>query len=142
MPGLMVIHDEVAAAQPLKDTLINGSIHMTIQTALLIQSLETLGSMVSWTSCNIYSIQDHAAAAIATAGMPVFAFKGELLYDYWEFMRRIFALPGEEQANMILNDGGDATLLHLGTCAEKDASILNNLSSEEKYAYSRPSRKS
>ncbi len=132
MPGLMVIRDEFAAAQPLKGARITGSIHMTIQTAVLIQTLEALGAKVRWASCNIYSTQDHAAAAIAAAGTPVFAFKGESLDDYWEFMHRIFEWPGEEQANMILDDGGDATLLlHLGTCAEKDASVLNHPSSEE-----------
>ncbi len=134
MPGLMAIREEFAAAQPLKGARITGSIHMTIQTAVLIQTLEALGAKVRWASCNIYSTQDHAAAAIADKGTPVFAFKGESLDDYWEFTHRIFEWPGAEdqQANMILDDGGDATLLlHLGTRAEKDASVLNNPTSEE-----------
>jgi len=132
MPGLMAIREEFAAAQPLKGARITGSIHMTIQTAVLIQTLEALGAKVRWASCNIYSTQDHAAAAIADAGTPVFAYKGESLDEYWEFTHRIFEWPGEEQANMILDDGGDATLLlHLGTRAEKDASVLNNPTSEE-----------
>ena len=134
MPGLMAIREEFAAAQPLKGARITGSIHMTIQTAVLIQTLEALGAKVRWASCNIYSTQDHAAAAIADAGTPVFAFKGESLDEYWEFTHRIFEWPGAEdqQANMILDDGGDATLLlHLGTRAEKDASVLNNPTSEE-----------
>lgn len=132
MPGLIAIRQEFAAAQPLKGARITGSIHMTIQTAVLIQTLEALGAKVRWASCNIYSTQDHAAAAIAAAGTPVFAFKGESLDEYWEFTHRIFEWPGEEQANMILDDGGDATLLlHLGTRAEKDASVLNDPTSEE-----------
>jgi len=134
MPGLMAIREEFAAAQPLKGARITGSIHMTIQTAVLIQTLEALGAKVRWASCNIYSTQDHAAAAIADKGTPVFAFKGESLDDYWEFTHRIFEWQGgeNEQANMILDDGGDATLLlHLGTRAEKDASVLNNPGSEE-----------
>jgi adenosylhomocysteinase len=135
MPGLMAIREEFAAAQPLKGARITGSIHMTIQTAVLIETLEALGAKVRWASCNIYSTQDHAAAAIAAAGTPVFAFKGESLDDYWEFTHRIFEWPGDantDQANMILDDGGDATLLlHLGTRAEKDASVLNNPGSEE-----------
>ena len=134
MPGLMAIREEFAAAQPLKGARITGSIHMTIQTAVLIQTLEALGATVRWASCNIYSTQDHAAAAIADAGTPVFAFKGENLDQYWEFTHRIFEWPGaaDQQANMILDDGGDATLLlHLGTRAEKDASVLNDPSSEE-----------
>jgi len=134
MPGLMAIREEFAAAQPLKGARITGSIHMTIQTAVLIQTLEALGAKVRWASCNIYSTQDHAAAAIADKGTPVFAFKGESLDDYWEFTHRIFEWEGgeNEQANMILDDGGDATLLlHLGTRAEKDASVLNNPTSEE-----------
>ncbi len=134
MPGLMAIREEFAAAQPLKGARITGSIHMTIQTAVLIQTLEALGAKVRWASCNIYSTQDHAAAAIADKGTPVFAFKGESLDDYWEFTHRIFEWQGgeNEQANMILDDGGDATLLlHLGTRAEKDASVLSNPTSEE-----------
>lgn len=132
MPGLMAIREEFAAAQPLKGARVAGSIHMTIQTAVLIQTLEALGADVRWASCNIYSTQDHAAAAIAAGGTPVFAFKGESLDDYWEFTHRIFEWPGEQQANMILDDGGDATLLlHLGTRAEQDASVLDKPSSEE-----------
>src|SRR5450830_752488 len=134
MPGLMAIREEFAAAQPLKGARITGSIHMTIQTAVLIQTLEALGAQVRWASCNIYSTQDHAAAAIAAAGTPVFAVKGESLDDYWEFTHRIFEWQGgeNEQANMILDDGGDATLLlHLGARAEKDASLLNHPASEE-----------
>ena len=136
MPGLMAIRHEFAAAQPLKGARITGSIHMTIQTAVLIQTLEALGAQVRWASCNIYSTQDHAAAAIATNGTPVFAFKGESLDDYWEFTHRIFEWPanaqGEQYSNMILDDGGDATLLlHLGTRAEQDASVLDNPTSEE-----------
>ncbi len=136
MPGLMAIREEFAAAQPLKGARITGSIHMTIQTAVLIETLEALGAQVRWASCNIYSTQDHAAAAIAAAGTPVFAFKGESLDDYWEFTHRIFEWPnganGAEHANMILDDGGDATLLlHLGTRAEQDASVLDNPTSEE-----------
>jgi len=136
MPGLMAIREEYAAAQPLKGARITGSIHMTIQTAVLIQTLEALGAKVRWASCNIYSTQDHAAAAIADAGTPVFAFKGESLDDYWEFTHRIFEWPdsaeGPQYSNMILDDGGDATLLlHLGARAEKDASVLDNPGSDE-----------
>ena len=132
MPGLMAIRHEFAAAQPLKGARITGSIHMTIQTAVLIQTLEALGAQVRWASCNIYSTQDHAAAAIAANGTPVFAFKGESLDEYWEFTHRIFEWPGDQHANMILDDGGDATLLlHLGTRAEKDPSVLDNPTSEE-----------
>ncbi len=132
MPGLMAIREEFAAVQPLKGARITGSLHMTIQTAVLIQTLEALGAKVRWASCNIYSTQDHAAAAIAAAGTPVFAFKGENLDEYWDYTHRIFEWPTGEYSNMILDDGGDATLLlHLGTRAEKDASLLNNPDSEE-----------
>lgn len=132
MPGLMAIREEFAAAQPLKGARISGSIHMTIQTAVLIQTLEALGAKVRWASCNIYSTQDHAAAAIADAGTPVFAYKGETLEEYWEYTHRIFEWPGAEQANMILDDGCDATtLLHLGSRAEQDISVLDNPSSDE-----------
>ena len=136
MPGLMAIREEFAATQPLKGARITGSIHMTIQTAVLIQTLEALGAQVRWASCNIYSTQDHAAAAIAAAGTPVFAFKGENLDDYWEFTHRIFEWPadahGAVYSNMILDDGGDATLLlHLGCRAEKDISVLDNPGSDE-----------
>ncbi|MFZ4876246.1 adenosylhomocysteinase [Janthinobacterium sp. Mn2066] len=136
MPGLMAIREEFAAAQPLKGARITGSIHMTIQTAVLIQTLEALGAQVRWASCNIYSTQDHAAAAIAAAGTPVFAVKGETLDDYWEYTHRIFEWPDADgkavYSNMILDDGGDATLLlHLGVRAETDLSVLANPSSEE-----------
>ena len=132
MPGLMAIREEFAASQPLKGARITGSLHMTIQTAVLIQTLEALGAKVRWASCNIYSTQDHAAAAIAANGTPVFAFKGESLDEYWDFTHRIFEWPNGEYSNMILDDGGDATLLlHLGTRAEKDPSVLNNPDSEE-----------
>ena len=133
MPGLMAIREEFAAAQPLKGARITGSLHMTIQTAVLIRTLEALGAQVRWASCNIYSTQDHAAAAIASAGTPVFAVKGETLADYWDYTHRIFEWPGEGvYSNMILDDGGDATLLlHLGARAEKDISVLDNPGSEE-----------
>ena len=136
MPGLMAIREEFAAAQPLKGARITGSIHMTIQTAVLIQTLEALGAQVRWASCNIYSTQDHAAAAIAAAGTPVFAVKGESLDDYWEYTHRIFEWPSVDgqavYSNMILDDGGDATLLlHLGVHAESDASVLANPTSDE-----------
>jgi adenosylhomocysteinase len=136
MPGLMAIREEFAASQPLKGARITGSLHMTIQTAVLIQTLEALGATVRWASCNIYSTQDHAAAAIAAGGTPVFAVKGETLDDYWEYTHRIFEWPdtaqGPQYSNMILDDGGDATLLlHLGARAEKDSSVLNNPGSEE-----------
>ena len=132
MPGLMAIRDEFAASQPLKGARITGSLHMTIQTAVLIRTLEALGAQVRWASCNIYSTQDHAAAAIAASGTPVFAFKGENLDEYWDFTHRIFDWPNGEYSNMILDDGGDATLLlHLGARAEKDQSVLANPDSEE-----------
>ncbi len=132
MPGLMAIREEFAAKQPLKGARITGSLHMTIQTAVLIQTLEALGAQVRWASCNIYSTQDHAAAAIAAAGTPVFAFKGENLDEYWDFTHRIFEWTDGGYSNMILDDGGDATLLlHLGTRAEKDLSVLENPDSEE-----------
>lgn len=132
MPGLIAIREEFIATQPLKGARIAGSIHMTIQTAVLIQTLEALGAKVRWTSCNIYSTQDHAAAAIAANGTAIFAYKDESLDEYWEFMHCIFDWPNNEQANMILDDGGDATLLlHLGAQAEKNITILDNPSSEE-----------
>ncbi len=136
MPGLMAIRKEFAAAQPLKGARVTGSLHMTIQTAVLIETLQALGAQVRWASCNIYSTQDHAAAAIAANGTPVFAVKGENLTEYWDYTHRIFDFGAKgtegEGPNMILDDGGDATLLmHLGKRAEKDASILNNPSSEE-----------
>ncbi|MBT8062163.1 MAG: adenosylhomocysteinase [Xanthomonadales bacterium] len=136
MPGLVAVRDEYRDTQPLKGARIAGSLHMTIQTAVLIESLEALGADVRWASCNIYSTQDHAAAAIAAGGTPVFAFKGESLDEYWEFTHRIFEWTDENGnqtfANMILDDGGDATLLlYLGAQAEKDRSVLDNPASEE-----------
>ncbi|HQR08230.1 MAG TPA: adenosylhomocysteinase, partial [Gemmatales bacterium] len=132
MPGLMMIRDEYAKTQPLKGARITGSLHMTIQTAVLIQTLEALGAQVRWASCNIFSTQDHAAAAIAEGGTPVFAYKGESLEDYWKFTHSIFEWHDGGFSNMILDDGGDATLLlHLGTRAEKDLSVLANPHSEE-----------
>ena len=115
MPGLMAIRDEFAKAQPLKGARITGSLHMTIQTAVLIETLQALGAQVRWASCNIFSTQDHAAAAIAAAGTPVFAYKGENLDEYWDYTHRIFEWADGGYSNMILDDGGDATLLlHLG----------------------------
>ncbi len=132
MPGLMAIREEFAKTQPLKGARITGSLHMTIQTAVLIETLTALGAEVRWASCNIYSTQDHAAAAIAVTGVPVFAYKGENLDEYWDYTHRIFEWADGGYSNMILDDGGDATLLlHLGTRAEKDASLLNNPTSEE-----------
>jgi adenosylhomocysteinase len=137
MPGLMAIRAEYTKTQPLAGARITGSLHMTIQTAVLIETLQALGAKVRWASCNIFSTQDHAAAAIAERGTPVFAWKGETLKDYWDYTHRIFEWPngakGEEQySNMILDDGGDATLLlHLGTKAEKDLSLLDKPGSEE-----------
>ena len=131
MPALMAIRSEYAAQQPLKGARIAGSLHMTIQTAVLIETLRALGADVRWASCNIYSTQDHAAAAIAAGGTPVFAVKGESLEDYWNYTHRIFEF-GEQGPNMILDDGGDATLLiHLGQDAEKDISVLANPTCEE-----------
>ena len=132
MPGLMAIRDEYAAKKPLKGARISGSLHMTIQTAVLIETLVDLGAEVRWASCNIYSTQDHAAAAIAAAGVPVYAYKGESLDEYWDYTHQIFQWANGEATNMILDDGGDATLLlHLGTDAAKDPSLLNNPKSEE-----------
>jgi adenosylhomocysteinase len=132
MPGLMAIREEYAAAQPLRGARITGSLHMTIQTAVLIETLQALGAEVRWASCNIFSTQDHAAAAIAAKGTPVFAFKGESLKEYWDFTHRIFEWPDGGYSNMILDDGGDATLLlHLGARAEQDAAVLKHPTSEE-----------
>mgnify|MGYP003465469889 CR=1 FL=1 len=132
MPGLMAIREEYSKAQPLKGARITGSLHMTIQTAVLIETLKDLGAEVRWASCNIYSTQDHAAAAIAAGGTPVFAIKGETLTEYWDYTHRIFEWADGGYTNMILDDGGDATLLlHLGTRAEKDLSVIANPSSEE-----------
>ena len=132
MPGLMAIRAEFAKTQPLKGARITGSLHMTIQTAVLIETLKALGAEVRWASCNIFSTQDHAAAAIAASGTPVFAVKGESLADYWDYTHRIFEWADGGLTNMILDDGGDATLLlHLGARAEKDASVLSKPTSEE-----------
>jgi len=131
MPALMAIREEYAARQPLKGARITGSLHMTIQTAVLIETLKALGAEVRWASCNIFSTQDHAAAAIAAGGTPVFARKGESLDEYWEYTHRIFEF-GDQGPNMILDDGGDATLLvHLGIRAQKDPTVLSKPSSEE-----------
>ncbi|KQO27237.1 adenosylhomocysteinase [Acidovorax sp. Leaf78] len=142
MPGLMAIREEFAAAQPLKGARITGSLHMTIQTAVLIETLKSLGADVRWASCNIFSTQDHAAAAIAAGGTPVFAVKGESLEEYWDYTHRIFDFGAKgtagEGPNMILDDGGDATLLmHLGQRAEKDASLVagNGASEEERILF-------
>ena len=132
MPGLMAIRHEYAAQQPLRGARVAGSLHMTIQTAVLIETLNALGADVRWASCNIYSTQDHAAAAIAAGGTPVFAIKGETLADYWDYTHRIFEWPDGKHANMILDDGGDATLLlHLGAKAEQDATLIASPSNEE-----------
>ena len=132
MPGLMAIREEFAAIQPLRGARITGSLHMTIQTAVLIETLQALGAQVRWASCNIFSTQDHAAAAIAATGTPVFAYKGETLEEYWDYTHRIFEWGDGGFSNMILDDGGDATLLlHLGARAEKDASLIAKPNSEE-----------
>jgi adenosylhomocysteinase len=132
MPGLMAIRAEFAKAQPLAGARITGSLHMTIQTAVLIETLQALGASVRWASCNIFSTQDHAAAAIAVTGTPVFAYKGESLTEYWDYTHRIFEWADGGYTNMILDDGGDATLLlHLGARAEKDKSVLAKPTSEE-----------
>jgi adenosylhomocysteinase len=135
MPGLMAIREEFAPQQPLRGARIAGSLHMTIQTAVLIETLEALGADVRWASCNIYSTQDHAAAAIAARGTPVFAYKGETLVEYWDYTHRIFEWHDGSAPNMILDDGGDATLLvHLGAQAETDPSCLNHPTNEEESA--------
>ncbi|WP_255988631.1 adenosylhomocysteinase [Chitinolyticbacter albus] len=132
MPGLMAVREQYGAQQPLKGARIAGSLHMTIQTGVLIEALQALGADVRWVSCNIFSTQDHAAAAIAAAGTPVFAYKGESLEEYWEFTHRIFDFGNGQYANMILDDGGDATLLlHLGARAESDLSLVANPTNEE-----------
>jgi adenosylhomocysteinase len=135
MPGLMAVRAEFAHQQPLRGARIAGSLHMTIQTAVLIESLVALGAKVRWASCNIYSTQDHAAAAIANTGVPVYAFKGETLDEYWEFTHQILDWPDGGFPNRILDDGGDATLLAiLGSKAEQDPSVLDNPTSEEEIA--------
>ena len=132
MPGLMAVREEYAAVQPLKGARIAGSLHMTIQSAVLIETLKALGADVRWASCNIYSTQDHAAAGIVAAGTPVFAYKGESLEEYWEYTHRIFEWSDGGTPNMILDDGGDATLLvHLGLKAESDPSVLDHPTNEE-----------
>ncbi|QJR16273.1 adenosylhomocysteinase [Usitatibacter palustris] len=132
MPGLMAIREEFSASKPLKGARVTGSLHMTIQTAVLIETLKALGADVRWASCNIFSTQDHAAAAIAAGGTAVFAVKGETLDEYWDYTHRIFEWPDNGYTNMILDDGGDATLLlHIGARAEKDASIISKPGSEE-----------
>lgn len=135
MPGLMALRDEFSGKKPLAGARIAGSLHMTIQTAVLIETLVELGAEVRWASCNIFSTQDHAAAAIAARNISVFAYKGETLADYWDYAHRIFEWPNNSHANMILDDGGDATLLLiLGSKAEQDTSILNNPTNEEEQA--------
>ncbi len=132
MPGLMAVRREFGPKQPLKGARVAGSLHMTIQTAVLIETLKALGADIRWASCNIFSTQDHAAAAIAAAGIPVFAYKGESLVEYWDYTHRIFDWADGGAPNMILDDGGDATLLiHLGMKAEKDASVLDHPTCEE-----------
>ena len=135
MPGLMAIREEFSKSKPLKGARITGSLHMTIQTAVLVETLQALGADVRWASCNIFSTQDHAAAALVAQGTPVFAYKGETLADYWDYTHRIFEFGGNAKSdgpNMILDDGGDATLLmHLGTKAEKDIKVLAKPGSEE-----------
>src|SRR6202795_2598188 len=132
MPGLMATREEYGPKQPLKGARIAGSLHMTIQTGVLIETLKALGADVRWASCNIYSTQDHAAAAIAKAGTPVFAVKGESLKDYWDYTHRIFQWADGGTPNMILDDGGDATLLvHLGGPSEHNPSLLNHTTNDE-----------
>ena len=137
MPGLMAIREEFAKSKPLKGARITGSLHMTIQTAVLVETLQALGAEVRWASCNIFSTQDHAAAALVAAGTPVFAYKGMSLDVYWDYTHRIFEFTGKkgtalEGPNMILDDGGDATLLmHLGARAEKDLKVISKPGSEE-----------
>src|SRR5487761_910461 len=132
MPGLMAVREEYRKSQPLKGARIAGSLHMTIQTAMLIETLKALGADIRWASCNIYSTQDHAAAAIAAGGTPVFAYKGETLDEYWEFTHRIMEWTGGGTPSMILDDGGDATLLvTLGAKAEKDPSLIAKPTNEE-----------
>ncbi|RZK79549.1 MAG: adenosylhomocysteinase, partial [Methylobacterium sp.] len=133
MPGLMATREEYGPSQPLKGAKIAGSLHMTIQTAVLIETLKSLGADIRWVSCNIYSTQDHAAAAIAAAGIPVFAIKGETLEEYWDYTSKLFDWHGGGMPNMILDDGGDATMfVHLGLRAENgDTAFLDKPESEE-----------
>ncbi|HVH84797.1 MAG TPA: adenosylhomocysteinase, partial [Steroidobacteraceae bacterium] len=135
MPGLMAVRAEYGRSQPLKDARIAGSLHMTIQTAVLIDTLKALGADVRWASCNIFSTQDHAAAAVAASDTPVSAYKGESLAEYWEFTHRVFEWADGGAPNMILDDGGDATLLvHLGLSAETNPAVLANPANEEEQA--------
>src|SRR6202050_5286037 len=132
MPGLMATREEYGPKKPLKGARIAGSLHMTIQTAVLIETLKELGADIRWASCNIYSTQDHAAAAVAAAGIPVFAYKGESLVEYWEYTHKIFEWADGGAPNMILDDGGDATLLvHLGMRAETMPNVLHHPGNEE-----------
>src|SRR4051794_12233540 len=132
MPGLMATREEYGPEQPLRGARIAGSLHMTIQTAVLIETLKALGADVRWASCNIYSTQDHAAAAVAAGGTPVFAVKGESLEEYWDYTHKIFEWGDGDTPNMILDDGGDATLLiHLGLEAEKNPSLIGHPTNEE-----------
>ncbi len=132
MPGLMAAREEFGKSQPLKGARISGSLHMTIQTAVLIETLQALGAQVRWASCNIFSTQDHAAAAIAATGTPVFAIKGETLEEYWTYTDKIFQWPDGEPSNMILDDGGDATMyILIGARAEAGEDVLSNPGSEE-----------
>ncbi|MCC8165341.1 MAG: adenosylhomocysteinase, partial [Planctomycetes bacterium] len=136
MPGLMALREKYGKEKPLKGCRIAGSLHMTIQTAVLIETLAALGAELRWASCNIFSTQDHAAAAIAKAGFPVFAYKGENLDEYWEYSHQLFNWPEDKPANMILDDGGDATMVLVkGVEAEKDPSVLDNPTSEEEVAF-------
>ncbi|MCC8116015.1 MAG: adenosylhomocysteinase, partial [Planctomycetes bacterium] len=136
MPGLMALREKYGKEKPFKGCRIAGSLHMTIQTAVLIETLAALGAELRWASCNIFSTQDHAAAAIAKAGFPVFAYKGENLDEYWEYSHQLFNWPEDKPANMILDDGGDATMVLVkGVEAEKDPSVLDNPSSEEEVAF-------
>src|SRR5947208_1367568 len=135
MPALMAIRAEYAPLQPLSGARVAGSLHMTIQTAVLIETLQALGAEVRWTSCNVFSTQDHAAAAIAARGTSVFAYKGETQDEYWDYAHRIFEWPNRLHANMLVDDGGDATqLLHLGARAERDATLISRPSNEEETA--------
>src|SRR5450755_4346974 len=135
MPGLMAIRAEYAPLQPLRGARVAGSLHMTIQTAVLIETLQALGAEVRWASCNVFSTQDHAAAAIAARGTSVYAYKGETQDEFWDYTHRIFERPNGQHANMLVDDGGDATmLLHLGARAERDATLIAHPSNEEETA--------
>ena len=135
MPGLMAIRAEYAPLQPLRGACVAGSLHMTIQTAVLIETLQALGAEVRWASCNVFSTQDHAAAAIAARGTSVYAYKGETQDEYWNYTHRIFEWPDARHANLLVDDGGDATLLlHLGACAERDATLIAHPNNEEETA--------